>query len=393
MANSFKDVLYPTAWGYFDNDQEAQEDADRMVMFIKRTLGNDLLQVEINAPTIWYEFERAYAEYNRLVNESQVKSRIAILLGLNKDGATYEQKYPRNTWAFMERQSEGFSMLAGLGGNYRSMLCYVELETHRQDYNLSTELIGPSGLAVFSDPDIPDKTQIKIGQVYHFSPTFSYRFFNTSSVINYLNNEFSFESFTPETIFYVLPVFEDVLRMGQMQLSHRVRRSNYSYQIVGRTLRVMPTPSQHHPMKLFIRVNIGGNPFGDENDPSEDTQANGASNIANVPLNVIPYKDIAAHGRQWIRECTLAYCKQYVGYVRNKIKTGIPLANKDIQLNGDDLVTHGREDVEKLRDQLVTLLDELTDEKIAERQANEAEQLRRWRKNLAVPGNTVITMG
>ena len=27
-----------------------------------------------------------------------------------------------------------------------------------------------------------------------------------------MNNEFSFESFTPETVFYVLPVFEDVLR-------------------------------------------------------------------------------------------------------------------------------------------------------------------------------------
>ena len=52
------------------------------------------------------------------------------------------------------------------------------------------------------------------------------RFFDSTSAINYLNNEFSFESFTPETVFYVLPVFEDVLRGGQLDLSQRVRRSN-----------------------------------------------------------------------------------------------------------------------------------------------------------------------
>ena len=43
---------------------------------------------------------------------------------------------------------------------------------------------------------------------------------------DYLNNEFAFESFTPETVFYVLPVFEDILRAGQMGISNRVRKSN-----------------------------------------------------------------------------------------------------------------------------------------------------------------------
>ena len=48
-------------------------------------------------------------------------------------------------------------------------------------------------------------------EVYHYEPQAAYRFFDTNSALNYLNNEFSFESFTPETVFYVLPVFEDVL--------------------------------------------------------------------------------------------------------------------------------------------------------------------------------------
>ena len=66
---------------------------------------------------------------------------------------------------------------------------------------------------------------MKIVEVFHFNPQAAYRFFDTTSAINYMNNEFSFESFTPETIFYVLPVFEDILRAGQLDLSNRVRRS------------------------------------------------------------------------------------------------------------------------------------------------------------------------
>ena len=55
--------------------------------------------------------------------------------------------------------------------------------------------------------------------------------------------EVIFESFTPETIFYVLPVFEDILRAGQMDVSHRVRRSNFSYKVIGTKIRIFPTPT------------------------------------------------------------------------------------------------------------------------------------------------------
>ena len=87
-----------------------------------------------------------------------------------------------------------------------------------------TELKDENDIPLFDN----SKGKLKIAEVFHFNPQAAYRFFDTTSAINYLNNEFSFESFTPETIFYVLPVFEDILRAGQSDLSNRVRRSNYS---------------------------------------------------------------------------------------------------------------------------------------------------------------------
>ena len=45
-------------------------------------------------------------------------------------------------------------------------------------------------------------------------------------------------AFTPETIFYLLPIWEDILRGMQFETSNRVRRSNYSYEIHAHELTV-----------------------------------------------------------------------------------------------------------------------------------------------------------
>jgi hypothetical protein len=126
------------------------------------------------------------------------------------------------------------------------------------------ELKDGDGNLLFSSSLNDPPSRMKIMEVFHFSPQAAYRFFDTTSAINYLNNEFSFESFTPETVFYVLPVFEDVLRGGMMDMSNRVRRSNYSYTTQGTKVRIYPTPTSNSsstPSKLWIRVGFSADPF------------------------------------------------------------------------------------------------------------------------------------
>jgi hypothetical protein len=87
-------------------------------------------------------------------------------------------------------------MEAGIGGSYNMISGSIALTGSRQDYDIYTELKHSNGNPVFDNT----KGKIKIVEVYHFNPQAAYRFFDTTSAINYLNNEFSFESFTPETI-------------------------------------------------------------------------------------------------------------------------------------------------------------------------------------------------
>jgi len=231
--------------------------------------------------------------------------------------------------------------------------------------------------------------RMRISEVFHFSPQAAYRFFDTTSAVNYLNNEFSFESFTPETVFYVLPVFEDILRGGQMDLSNRVRRSNYSYRIIGRKIRIFPVPTADDPKKLWMRVQFGQNIYARGHD---DSTIYGVSNPSNVPFGNLSFQKINSIGRQWIRQYTMALSRELLGLVRSKFST-IPIPGADLSLDGGDLVSKGREDKDKLITALTEMLEANTYQKLLESEAAGVDHLRKVLNAVPIPNGRAIMIG
>ena len=85
----------------------------------------------------------------------------------------------------------------------------------------------------------------------------------------------------------MLPVWEDVLRGGMFELSNKVRRSNFSYELHGSNnlLRIFPVPTQQY--NLFFTYNLL-DATETALDPS-DPASNGAANVSNVPFGNIEY--------------------------------------------------------------------------------------------------------
>lgn len=387
---SFLNTLNPTPFGVFDTDTEFQAEADGLVTFVKRRLGDDVLSVELTKKMIWSCFEEALFEYGRIINEYQAKSQLVNFLGIatgTLEGS--EQKFPRETLEFFLRKAEPYSMAAGLGGSYNSVSGSISLEKGRQDYNLYESLKDTEGNLIFSSSLNSTAGRMKIMEVFHFSPHAAYRFFDASSAVNYLNNEFSFESFTPETVFYVLPVFEDILRGGMLDLSNRVRRSNYTYKIVGQNIRIFPSPTQQDPKNLWMRVQFVGDPLNpDVPDPSID----GVSNLSNIPFGNIQFSSINSVGRQWVRQYALALCMEVLGWIRTKF-TSVPIPGGDLTLNGGDLLTHGREDKEKLVTSLREMLESTTYEKLVEQEAAAVDNLQKVLRSIPIPNGKAIFIG
>ena len=370
---TFSQTSNPTPFGVYDNETSFQNDADNMVTFVKRKLGDDILSVELTKKQIFGNFEESVLEYGSILNQYQAKSQLVNYLGFPTGSimSGSENRYPRENLEYLARFAEPYAMEAGFGGSYNFVSGSISLEKGRQDYDMYTELKDEDRNALFNDT----KGKLRVCEVYHYNPQAAYRFFDTTSAINYLNNEFSFESFTPETIFYVLPVFEDILRAGQLDVSNRVRRSNYSYRISGTKIRIYPMPTTE-TKKLWIKVKQPVDP----NSPAyQDETMSGVSNLSNIPFGNIKYESINSIGKQWIRQYTVALSMEQLGYIRGKFGS-IPVPGSDVSLNSGDMLSNGRSDKEKLVTTLKEMLESMTYDKLVETQATRAENVQKQLK-------------
>lgn len=422
MAN-FNETLRPTSWGFWDSDPIFQFDADRMVTFVLRSLGEDILGVELTKKIIWNFFESSTREFQGQIIEYQAKSNLASLLGittgsidttnpLNPSNMNLTNMYVRQNLEFLDRMSEAYAGFIGLGGVQDSYSGSISLNQGQQDYNLYTDLKDGNGNALYDLQPLGSKGKLQIYEVFQIAPI-NY-LFSGKVTAGMQNSELvglgASAAAGAGVHLQVLPVFEDILRGGELKMSQKVRRSHYSYKISGRNIRVFPIPTSIISGvndKLWIRVGYKqqalpsladtlvtsgtmGSASGHGSSFTDDS-IYGASNPANIPFGTLDYKSLNPWARNWIAQYTLALSKELLGNIRGKFK-GIPAGDKDIQLNGEDLVSQAREDKDKLMTGLKEKLESLTYDKLAEQEANRAEQMVKQLSYVPMPPQIAISM-
>ena len=98
-----------------------------------------------------------------------------------------------------------------------------------------------------------------------------------------------------------------------------------------------------------------------------------------LPFENVPYDKINAIGKQWIRRFALALSKEMLGLIRSKF-SNIPIPNDSVTLNGSDLLSQAKK-AATFEDELKAVLDELTYEKLAEKDSNITESSQNVLKN------------
>ena len=88
----------------------------------------------------------------------------------------------------------------------------------------------------------------------------------------------------------------------------------------------------------------------------------------------MPYQNINAIGKQWIRRFALSLSKETLGNIRSKFST-IPIPGDSVTLDGAGLLSQAQSEQEKLREELKTTLDELTYTKLMAEDAALAESV------------------
>ena len=166
------------------------------------------------------------------------------------------------------------------------------------------------------------------------------------------------------------------------------RTSHYAYEIKDNNLRLFPTPDQYgfgdgDNDRIWVNFYID-NENAWENNSDYDDGRDGINNPNTVPFDNLPYANINAIGKQWIRKYALALCKEMLGQIRGKF-TSVPIPGESVTLNHSELLSQAKEEQQQLKDKLMEILDRVNYNELAKTDAEMTDAAVQALKNSPLP--------
>ena len=223
--------------------------------------------------------------------------------------------------------------------------------------------------------------KISIRKVYYKSPYIMWRFFGYYGGLSVVGNLHNYGQWSDDSTFELVPTWQNKLQAAAFEDAIYTRNSHYSYEIKNNRLRLFPKPAISSPSKIWFEFHVRDDIW--ERDSEKDDGVDGVNNMNTAPFANIPYANINSMGKQWIRRFCLALCKEMLGQVRGKFST-VPIPGESVTLNHSELLSQAKEEQEKLREELKTVLDELTYAKLAEIDAAKLESANKTQQNIPI---------
>ncbi len=349
------------------------------VAYTYKKLGGEVLDIELAEGNVYAAYEEAVLEYSYLVNLFQTKNSLSSYLGsttgsFNEDGqitsgslsgSNIALRYPRFDYGYVRRISEGLATEAGFGGTTPIYSASVDRVASQQDYDLQTIISASSATDTSSSfyQQVGDK-RVTIRKVFFKTPRAMWRFYGYYGGFSVVGNLRTYGQYADDSTFEIVPTWQNKLQAMAYEDALWTRVSHYSYEIHDNKLRIFPTPDSTSPEKFWVQFTINNQYEPWDNQPGIDNGAEGVNNINTLPFENIPYENINAIGKQWIRRFALALTKEILGQVRGKFST-VPIPGESVTLNASELLSQARTEMDQLRDELKVILDDTTYDKLA----------------------------
>jgi hypothetical protein len=360
-----------TPFGIYDSDSEFRVDAPKTATWVAKRLGYPIINIELDNEQIFTCFEESTSEYSAQVNQFNLRNNLDILRGQPKGKVTnYSQTLVDGSYLpTTVRMSQQYGTLAGVGGATSIKRAYVNLTASVSTYDLMTQAVdtesGRNFSAIFSGSSTIDVTKV----FYEATPAIA-RFFDPYSVgaqgtLN-LISELGFGQFSPAAQFLMMPLYEDVLRMQQIEFNDHIRKSAHTFNIVDNKLQIFPIPTTTLT-KIYFEY-LSRDEF--EHD-SQTIQADSLSDYSDIPYDFIQYSNINDVGKQWIRKYTLALSKELLGAIREKYSS-VPIPDGEVSLDGAALRSEAQVEKDMLVTQLRENLEEMSRKNVMENKTHES---------------------
>lgn len=356
-----------TPFGFYDADAAFQIEADQVAKWCAQRLGYPLINVELQSGSFYTAFEEAVTTYGNEVYQYKVRENYLSMEG-NPTTTNFNNFVVTPNLGSTIRLSQTYGTEAGAGGKVKYYTGSLTLQEGVQDYDMNAWAIASASISA-SD-------SIEIKRVFFEAPPAIVRYFDpyagTGTGIQSLLETFGFGQMSPGINFLLMPIFFDVQKLQAIELNDQIRKSAFSFDLVGNQLRLFPIPTNiqlglNDKLRIhYVKVS--------ERDAVINT-ANSSSlitNASNVPYVNPTYNLINSIGKTWIRQYTLALTKEMLAYIRGKYGT-VPVPGAEVTLNQGDLLTDARAEKEALLTQLRATLEEVSRKTQLEKQAAESE--------------------
>ena len=360
-----------TPFGLYDGDTEFVVDAPKTATWVAKRLGYPIVNIELDNEQIFTCFEEAVSEYSAQVNQFNLRNNLDILKGQPKsNNQNFSQTLVDGSFlptAF--RMSQQYGTLAGVGGNVSIKKAYINLSVGKQKYDLMTEAYDSETSSSFATLYTSGST-IDVTKVFYEATPAIARFFDPYSVgaqgtLN-LMSELGFGQFSPAAQFLMMPLYEDVLRMQQIEFNDHIRKSTFSFNIVDNKIEIFPLPTGVLN-KMYFEY-MSRDEF--EHD-SIILQQGSVSDYSDARYDFIQYSNINDVGKQWIRKYTLALAKELLGAIREKYSS-IAIPDGEVSLDGAALIAEAQVEKDALVEQLRQNLEEMSRKNVMENKAHES---------------------
>jgi hypothetical protein len=394
-AGNLVDVVPALPFGIYSTSSNFISGAADQVAYVYKKLGGDILDIELTTGNVYAAYEESVLEYSYLVNLHQAVNSLPSMLGkttgsFNQDGeivtgslvgANVALKYPKYSLDYLRNIGRAFALEGGLSSNDTIYSASLSTVVDVQDYDLqdiiesaSVSGVDVRGHAVPYAGKLGTKKAI-IRKVFYRTPQSMWRFFGYYGGLNAIGNLSSYGQYADDSTFEVIPTWQNKLQAMAYETAIYTRNSHYSYEIKNNKLRLFPVPNIATPQVFWVEFSIPSDPWT-ESEQGVDTGVNGVNNMNTLPFANIPYDSINSIGKQWIRRYAVVLCKETLGQVRSKFST-LPIPGESVTLNGPALLSEAATEKKELRDELKTILAEMTYPKVIEQQATMADNVQK----------------
>ena len=350
-----------TPFGTYDSDSQFRVDAPKVASWCAKRLGYPIIDIELQGENFFAVFEESVSEYSAQVNQFNIRNNMGALEG-QPTGSNYtHQSVNGSELNNVITIAEGYGTLANVGGRTDIKKGYVNVDTTSQEYDLQS-LWG----------DVSESGErIDVTKVFYETTPAIQRFFDPYSVSGQgtlnLIDEFGFGSFSPAAQFILMPIYEDLLRIQQIEFNDQFRKSAHSFNIVNNKIQIFPKPTTAY--KLWFEYQVKK----EFRENSTIILPNVVSDYSNIGYNFAEYNKINDVGKQWIRKYTLALAKEMLGAIREKYNT-VPIPGSEVSLDGAALRAEAQTEKDNLIEQLRENLNEVSKKQRMENEANMTEQ-------------------